>query len=184
MADGMNLPTIKQDLDDLIKNRVQESLHLDYKDSRALSDNARQEIAKDVSAFANADGGMIIYGIRENEHLPEAIDEGVDHTRFSREWLEQLILDNINPRVDGLHISQIPLTADRSAFAVKIPKSYRGPHQDQITKRYYKRYNFKSQPMEDYEINDLRTRRLVVSPLVNVDIDIQHGVMVYVVIST
>lgn len=179
----MDLPTTKQDLENLIKNRVQESLHFDYKDSRAISDSAQHEIAKDVSAFANADGGMIIYGIRENQHLPEAIDEGVDHTRFSREWLEQIILDNINPRIDGLLIAQIPLVADRSAFATKIPKSYRGPHQDQSTKRYYKRYNFKSQPMEDYEINDLRSRALVVSPLVNVDVVIQHGVMVYIVIS-
>ena len=180
---SMDLPTTKQDLESLIKNRVQESLHLDYKGSRAISDGAQGEIAKDVSAFANADGGMIIYGIQENQHLPEAIDEGVDHARFSREWLEQVILDNINPRIDGLLITQIPLAADRSAFAVQIPKSYRGPHQDQSTKRYYKRYNFKSQPMEDYEISDLRSRALVVSPLVNVDVDIQHGVMVYIVIS-
>lgn len=104
----MDLPTTKQDLESLIKNRVQESLHLDYKGSRAISDGAQGEIAKDVSAFANADGGMIIYGIQENQHLPEAIDEGVDHARFSREWLEQVILDNINPRIDGLLITQIP----------------------------------------------------------------------------
>jgi predicted HTH transcriptional regulator len=56
----MDLPTTRIDLENLIKNQVQESLHLDYKDSRAISDKLRHEIAKDVSAFANADGGVII----------------------------------------------------------------------------------------------------------------------------
>src|SRR5262249_29465416 len=33
-------------------------------------------------------------------------------------------------------------------------------------KRYYKRHNFKSVPMEDYEINDVRGRRRRLDPLI------------------
>jgi len=37
----------------------------------------KNEISKDVSAFANSDGGTIIYGIEEEGHLPKRIDGGV-----------------------------------------------------------------------------------------------------------
>jgi hypothetical protein len=47
------------------------------------------------------------------------------------------------------------------------------------SKRYYKRYDFSSVPMDDYEINDIRNRRQMVPPLINIDTEIRHGVIVY-----
>jgi predicted HTH transcriptional regulator len=60
----------KSDLDRLIADDIQESLTLDYKDARALgkTDPQRNELCKDVSAFANSAGGQIIYGIQEKGH--------------------------------------------------------------------------------------------------------------------
>jgi hypothetical protein len=43
----------------LIDTQVQESLHLDYKDSRALGLDKASEIAKGVSAFANLHMGVV-----------------------------------------------------------------------------------------------------------------------------
>ena len=40
-----------------------------------------------------------------------------------------------------------------------------------------------SQPMEDYEINEIRNRVFTITPLVNFDINIKYGVIVYFVIS-
>src|SRR5215510_5131093 len=59
----------KLDLDRLIEEDIQESLTLDYKDAQALekTDRKRNELCKDVSAFANSAGGQIIYGIQEND---------------------------------------------------------------------------------------------------------------------
>jgi hypothetical protein len=179
----METPQDIEDLKLLIKNEVQENIHLDYKDSRAIDGDKRHEIAKDVSAFANSDGGLLIYGIREKNHLPVSLDEGVDHIKHSREWLEQVIMSNIVPLIDDLTIVQIPISPSHSSFVVKVPKSHRAPHQEQNSKCYYKRYNFKSQPMEDYEINDVRNRKFTIAPLVNFDILIKHGVMIYFVIS-
>ncbi len=87
------------------------------------------------------------------------------------------------PIINDIKIVQIPLSETNSVFAIQIPKSYRTPHQEQSSKRYYKRYNFKSQPMEDYEINDIRSRTYAISPLVNFDISIKHSVIVYFVVS-
>ncbi|MDE0553467.1 MAG: ATP-binding protein, partial [Candidatus Poribacteria bacterium] len=155
----MNSPRKLKDLENMIKDQIQEDIHLDYKSSSALLlKNSREEIAKDVSAFTNSDGGCIIYGIEEDNQIPKRIDSGVDHHKYTRERLEDVITSNISPRIDGITISRIQLSPDNSVYIVDIPKSSRGPHQARGSYRYYKRFNFKSQPMEDYEINDIRSR--------------------------
>ena len=150
-------------LNDLIRNDVQEDQHLDYKRSEALarSDQCRTELSKDVAAFANSDGGLIIYGIEERDHHPNRIDDGVDAVHLNREWLEQITTSNIHPRIDGLKIHPIPLPSkgkDRIAYVIDIPQSAsRAPHQLR-DKKYYRRYNFHSVAMEDYKIGDVLRR--------------------------
>jgi hypothetical protein len=148
------------DLEALIIARVAESLTLDYKASAALKadDRGKAEIAKDVSSFANASGGRIIYGIAEADHAPTHVDDGVDAAVFSREWLENVITSNIAPRIGGLVIKPIDLGMGRCAYVVDIPAATaEGPHQAS-DHRYYKRFNFKSVPMEDYEVRDVMRR--------------------------
>jgi predicted HTH transcriptional regulator len=179
----MDAPKTIAEINKLINDKVQESLHLEYKDSRAAAPGQSNEISKDTSAFANSDGGIIIYGVQEDKkHFPIMIDIGIDHSTFSHERLEQIIHGNITPRVDDLRIYPIPLSIDRSIYVVQMPKSYRGPHQA-ADKKYYKRFNFLATAMEDYEINDIRNRRLTLSPLVNIDIQTKGRTMVYLVVS-
>ena len=76
-----DIPTTIAELDQFIKDQVQESLHLDYKASPAIDGSKRLEISKDVSAFANSDGGMLIYGVIESfrlGHAPALVKEGDD----------------------------------------------------------------------------------------------------------
>lgn len=156
----MNLPETIKDIERFIEARVQESINLGYKRSNSVDDKKRAEIAKDVSAFANSDGGLLIYGVEEQEHLPIKMDNGIEHKKFNREWLENVITGNIAPRIDDIQIFQIPLSDSHSLFAVKVPKSFRGPHQERLeSKRYYRRFNFKSVPMEDYEVREAYNRR-------------------------
>lgn len=44
----------------LMENEVEENIHLDYKDGKALqtNDKGKNDITKDVSSFANSDGEM------------------------------------------------------------------------------------------------------------------------------
>ena len=165
-----------ENLKGLVENEVQESLHIEYKCSLALSKKTRDEIAKDVSAMANADGGQIVYGMQEKNHLPEKLDNGVSNQEITREWLDNILSANISPSIPGLVIKPIPKNNDKSYYVINIPKSYSGPHQAP-TKCYYKRYNFKSSPMEDYEIQDIRNRQLTVSRLVTVDIEIEKSIL-------
>ena len=171
----MNIPVRREDLELLIQQQMQESLHLDYKRSASLSKSGQKEIPKDVSAFANSDGGLIIYGIEESGHLPVCIDEGFSNSDITRETIEEIILSNISPRIEGIQIQQIPLDSCNSAYCISIPKSDRAPHQDRTNKRYYKRFNFSAVPMEDYEISDVRARSRSVKPLARFDVEIRHG---------
>ncbi len=178
----INSPTTIAEIDKMISDDVQEDIHLDYKESRAIDKSKRHEIAKDVSAFANSDGGILIYGVIEKNNLPVGKDAGVDHTKYSREWLEQIISSNATPRMDGIRIAPIPISTDRSIYAVEIPKSFRAPHQAP-DKKYYKRFNFQSVPMEDYEINDVRSRQKSLAPLISIDIEAKRGNLVYLVVA-
>src|ERR1043165_2310570 len=185
----MIIPRTIDDLSALITNQITEDLHLDYKRSatfeKPVQDDVKKDLSKDTSAFANSDGGVLVYGVVEDNttKLAVSLDDGVDHKVWTRERVEGVINANVSPRIDGLEVIQIRLAADRSAYVIVVPKSARGPHQDRMTWRYYKRFNFSSEPMEDYEISDVRNRRDVVLPLISVDVDIYHGVAMHLVVA-
>lgn len=158
--DLMNLDDFTADtLQYLIDNEVEENVHLDYKAGKALKkdDKGKNEITKDISAFANSDGGIIIYGLAEENHKPSVFSP-LDGNDFSKERLDQIIA-NIQPSIKGVTIFPIRLGGDvsQSVYVVKIPRSSNAPHMA-TDHRYYKRNNFQSVAMEDYEVRDLFTR--------------------------
>lgn len=150
-------------LQNFITGEIEESLTLEYKSAEALDRNEtkKKEITKDVSAMANSAGGILIYGISEysqadKRHLPERITP-VNRTEFPREWVEQII-QAIRPRIDGISIYSVNLSSGENdtAYIIEIPQSHTA-HQASDN-RYYKRFNFQSVPMEDYEVRDVMFR--------------------------
>lgn len=167
-------------LQNLITGGIEESLTLEYKSAEALerSDYKKKEITKDVSAMANAAGGLIIYGISEfNEsdrrHLPAKITP-VDRTEFPREWVEQII-NAIRPRIDGIVIHSVNLSSSENdaVYIIEIPQSNTA-HQAS-DHRYYKRFNFQSVPMEDYEVRDVMFREQTPDIVLNFLIEITYS---------
>lgn len=151
-------------LQGLITNRIEESANLDYKAAESIgrSDGRKKEITKDISSFANGGGGRIIYGIKEHtapelKHLPEKLDP-INQAEFTKEWLDQ-IAGQIQPRIDGLRITPVHVGPGISdyCYVVDIPQS--GTAHQALDHRYYKRSNFESVPMVDYEIRDISNRR-------------------------
>lgn len=173
----MTIPRTINDLKQLITNEVEENINLDYKAADSLQnvDGKKKEIAKDASAMANSAGGIIIYGIKEfdeskKRHLPESITP-VQRSKFSKEWLEQVIHSNISPKIDGLLIYPVPLEKeDEVAYVVEIPQSTTA-HQNTKDHRYYRRHNFESVPMLDYEIRDIYNRSL--HPVIELEFEIE-----------
>jgi hypothetical protein len=165
----------EQQLERLIHDQVLEDTQLEYKSVRALDTSGNRErvifeISKDVSAMANASGGSIIYGIREDNHLPESIESGFDPSEGKHEWLENIISSHIKPKIPDLKIIPVQLTKTfpgRVALAVIVPQSLTGNQAND--KRYYQRRNFSIEMLEDYQVRDLFNRPK--HPIINTNID-------------
>ncbi|MEM6843560.1 MAG: ATP-binding protein [Bacteroidota bacterium] len=151
----------QEDIQGLIDSSVEESLYLDFKASGSLAkqDGKKKEISKDVSAFANSDGGIIVYGITEENHVASSLSY-IDGSTFTKEWLEHVINSNIQRRVPDLRIHPVRFDNDivKSVYIVKIPQSLNAPHMASDHK-FYKRYNFESVPMEEYEVRVTYNRK-------------------------
>jgi Schlafen, AlbA_2 len=170
----------KSDLERLIADDIQESLTLEYKDAAALGKSSpqRSELCKDVSAFANSAGGQIIYGIQEKDRHPVRVQEAdaVDLADITREWIEQVIDSNVQPRIQNLRIQPIDVAPGRAAYVITILQAMsNAPHQAPDHKYYY-RQNFQSVPMEDYQVRD--TMRRATTPELFVKLSFKSGTQV------
>ncbi len=144
-------------LQKLIDDRIEESPNLEYKRELPLKNI---ELAKDISSFANANGGRIIYGIEEENHKPKKL---YPLNPDLKETIENVILSNISPK---LSVKIIPIDSikyeGKKYYVVYVLRSLEGPHMIISGKdyRYYKRVNFSTVPMEDYEIRDMIEKNL------------------------
>ncbi|WP_426423252.1 AlbA family DNA-binding domain-containing protein [Bradyrhizobium genosp. A] len=166
------------DLDLIVKAGQKETTTLDYKDSEALNfrdkkqrsdgkgtlgDKHRQDLIRDVASMANAEGGLIIYGIAERTGgYPKNVDDGAAPASIS-DQIEQIILHNINPHVEGAFAHPVALKSKGMgtfAFVVAIPKAQmNAPHQSD-DKLYYRRRDATKLLMDDNEIRDMIGRSL------------------------
>jgi hypothetical protein len=143
-------------LDALFTNQVPESATLEYKASPAVDKKNKDEIAKDIAAMANAEGGQIIYGMTEANNLPAGLDGGVNPKPFDGLWFEQVIQQNVTPKIEGLTILLVPLGTGNNAVVVTVPQSTT-VHQVK-SGIYYRRRNFRNDIMADYEIREAMNR--------------------------
>jgi len=152
---------MKSDLQRLVDEGLEESLTLEYKASPSLSREGKNpdELCKDVSALANSAGGQLIYGIEEDKATakPSKVDDGVVDPKITKEWIEQILNSKVQPRMDGVRIDRVDMETGNFGYVITVQQSQIGPHQAPDGK-YYKRFNFQSVPMHDYEIRDILRR--------------------------
>lgn len=82
-----------------------------------------KELAKDVSAMANSNGGVIVYGLKEKEiskghSVPEEVSP-IPTSEMTKDQLSQLLYSNIQPVIDGIEISYIPYD-EESGFTLYL----------------------------------------------------------------
>ena len=137
--DKIDETTIQQ----LVDNEVAEIKTLDYKrDLPGGGDEAKREFLADVTSFANASGGHIVFGVEEKKGAPIAAN-GVtcDDPDATISWLESVVREGIAPRIPNLKTKAITGFDKGPVFVMEIPKSWVGPHMVSFNKssRFYTR---------------------------------------------
>jgi hypothetical protein len=138
------------DLHRLNTNGVPEGRSLEYKEALpAGTDAERKEFLADVSSFANATGGDLLYGLKEardpNGKATGLIDavEGLTVSNRDAEIqrLENMLRDGIAPRIPGVRLRWVDGFPRGPVLVVRIPRSWAGPHMIvyQQSSRFYSR---------------------------------------------
>jgi hypothetical protein len=153
-------------LESLVSEQVPEGSELDYK-LRAYDDPAtpraqrNNELRKDVTALANAVGGVIVCGISDHVGLPgkilgvggslEALEGSLRQTMRSRVW----------PLIDGVEIVPVrDSTSSDGCLLIVVPASARAPHavephEDAEALKYARRVGRHTEWLSESQVADL-----------------------------
>ncbi len=150
----------KVDIELLKTNAVVENRRLEYKQALpGAADKDKTEFLRDVSSFANAGGGDIVYGIVERREegsrgIPDSIPglEGFDEDR-EKLRLESVLLSGLEPRLTGHRFRIIPGFERGPVLLLRIPKSFASPHMLKTGEfRFYSRHDAGKYPLDIREI--------------------------------
>lgn len=153
-----------EDIEALTSSEELESIILDYKKTVSGSENDKKEIAKDICALANSQGGYLIVGVEERNgkpiHPPCGTARMIGRQKVE-EWVEQIANSNIAQRVN-IDFRVIDFNNSENCILVLyVPMSNRMPHMvtyqrdNRYYRRYFKRHQFESLPAEEYEVREM-----------------------------
>jgi hypothetical protein len=150
---------------------------IEFKDTRSLDfslpsgneNKSLNALSKQVSAFANSGGGVIVYGIKNpTSGMPREIDDigGVSLSLKNgvKEWLEDAITTIVDPMLARFNVytleggkSGSAIASGRALVIIEIPASESAPHQanDNV---YYGRVAGKSRPLSHRFVLDILNR--------------------------
>lgn len=156
--------TTQAHLVQLIAERVQEGPHVDFKRElpAAWDNSSKHELCADVSAFANAGGGDLIFGVQEDDDgqagslvpLAQNPDETVRR-------LADFLLTGVEPRMPGAQVHAVPVTVGDvagSVFVIRVPQSWAGPHRVKLNSKFYIREGNRKRELDIPEIRALFVR--------------------------
>jgi hypothetical protein len=152
-----------QHLTALVEDEASEGRNLDFKEALpGNSDRDKREFLADVSSFANAGGGDLLFGIRE---AGSGVAEAVVPLQFNPDTellrLEQFIRTAVTPRIPGLRMREIAVN-EGFGLIMRIPASWEAPHAVtyQGSQRFYSR---NSRGKFELDVQELRNAFLASS---------------------
>jgi hypothetical protein len=129
----------------LVKDGTTEDRHLDFKEKLDISTPAlKKEFLADVTSFANAAGGVLIFGVKERDKIAvELSGVELEEPDTAEAQLNSIIISGTDPRVPGFRVRVVALSSGRHAIVIGIPQSWMAPHmiafQSKQNTRFYSR---------------------------------------------
>jgi hypothetical protein len=119
-----------EDVERLKEDGVSEGQYIDFK-SEPLGTNyeAKKEFLADITSFANASGGDLVFGVKEKDGV--AFDApGINLKDPDAEKLRigALIRDGIEPRLASFDMHWLPREGEPGFLIVRVPRSWAAPH--------------------------------------------------------
>lgn len=154
--------TVQADLELMISAGVQEGQRLDYKQEYPTqwNDKAKHSLAADAVAFANSNGGIIVFGMEQGSNAealkinPQSI-LSVDDERLK---LHSFLSDLVEPSLPGVETYAVPVHVDGvdgHVILIRIPQSWVVPHRSKMGNNFFIRDGLKNQPIAVPEIRSL-----------------------------
>jgi hypothetical protein len=163
MFDSLSCET---DVQRLISASTQENLYLEFKQK---TDPTRGEMgrgdakhfSKALSGFANADGGVLVWGVETDNAERATALRPIDDVYAFQSALKSSLLNATQPVVDDVELEVILSSTDRSGFVkCLIPSSEKTPHRAMLADReYFKRSTEGFYKLEHFDLEDLFGRR-------------------------
>ena len=145
------------DIISLIQNKVSEDKNLEFKQQvpKSNDEKSKIKICQNISSFANTDGGIIIFGLKQNDkgeaneiiNIEEALDE------FSLQ-LQNMVRDRIVPKIQLPNLREICVD-DKKVFLAEILPSYNKPHFVKSDWVFYGRHSSGKYQLDVHEIKSL-----------------------------
>lgn len=175
--------TYEEIVQSFLEPQTPEGLHIDYKcgntfhPEKPKSEKVKfnEEFPKDVSALANTEGGIIIFGIAEPlvGGVTQYVEELVDFTCIKRERLETLI-SKINPPIKPkILFIPSPHDAKRGFITVEVERS-KTVHQSSDN-LYYQRSGSSNSSITDSTIRALMNREVHPKLAIGIKLEIWRG---------
>lgn len=150
----------ESDIERLKELEILEDKNLEYKGDFNTEDIGHKRILlKTISAFANTSGGLLIYGIDEEDGIPSELNGiKVDNKDQIGILIEQYIRGNSEPKISSIDIEFIDKTdSDNSFILIKVPRSWNLPHRVNMSPNTKKFYIRRGRYTEEMDIFELRT---------------------------
>ncbi len=166
---GFDKPIDKITFDD-VKNLVDsgqiEAETLEFKAEFPKADEGgKSDIAKDLTAFANAQGGDIIYGVKENRSGEGDKGKGYEICGVEKNQIDgflqrlgHIAKDRCSPPLKSYEISppiDIPGSPDRKLLVVRVWLSLAGPHSSERTLPVYVRGINSNDPINISQLREI-----------------------------
>jgi hypothetical protein len=163
---NINFDTIDESLlQSLVDDEVPEDITLEYKQElprkiceAKLKPSEKKEILEDISAFANTDGGILIYGIQEEDGIPKKLT-GLPFNEKESIAIRDKILEYANfhfePPIHSIDFRRVEIAKTKVALVFRIPKSANPPHKIKL-KDIDMLYGRRSSGVYPMNIDDMR----------------------------